>query len=115
MAFHKTLNSNDWDGRITISNAYWRLNKCRVSRMLQDPNPEDPWDGSGEDPRTSYYSCVCTFTVFENKPDMQGKPLTSMTFEVPLVDVEAQEGDTFIAKVYAQLATTDDFTDAESV
>lgn len=114
MAFRKTLQADDWEGKVDVADAYWRLQKCRISRMLQDPNPDDPWDGEGDDPRTSFYSCFCMFTVFNGTPNKQGKPIASMTFEVPLTDVEAQTGDTLIAKLYAQLAVTN-FADAESV
>lgn len=115
MAFRKTLEADQWDGKVEVTDAYWRLSKCRINRMLQDPNPDDPWDGEGEDPRTSYYSCFCMFTVFNGTPNKQGKPIASMTFEVPLTDIEAQEGDNLVAKAYALLASGTDFGEAEAI
>jgi len=111
MAFRKTLQANDWQGRVDLPDCYWRLNKVTVLRELQGEAPDED---DTEDNRTSVYICRCTFTIFSTVPDIQGKPIATLYFDAPLTEVEAADGDTLIAKAYAKLATTD-FEDAAAV
>lgn len=112
MAFRKTLQADDWQGRVELPDCYWRLNKIVVLRELEGHAPDE---NHPKDERISWYNCRCKFTVFATDPDIQGKPIADLYFDLPLTEIEAAEGDNLIAKAYTLLASTTDFGEAEAI